>query len=326
MNHIVHGMAIAAKYNMTFAGAVIQPEDPTACTWDSFGHTESNTWPSVCSLFQGVFRVNSALDVLITQLPSNVTVLDNVRQLMDVGQGNASKADALGPNSVVYLKQDWLGDLDGKQSEFFTPGFLKSFREIGVPLSVWPLKFRNTLPRVAVHLRRGDLPRDNGGGNGRWTDDNTTLALLHHITTRLGPADVHLWSSNENKYYTSEDFDVYRSKGVHVHLDGEIMEAWAHFARADIFVQATSSFSYLPALANPRCVIYQQWWTLEAVDAWLDVTTWKREFSKGDDNWNATWDAKLDECFARFRQRSHEPSSVRSRVSLQRVASDTVDR
>merc|ERR1712187_605862 len=82
MNHIVHGMAVAAKYNMTFAGAVMQPSlAPLACTWDSAGHTKSNTWPSVCSLFRGVFKVNSALDVLITQLPSNVTVYDNVRQL-----------------------------------------------------------------------------------------------------------------------------------------------------------------------------------------------------------------------------------------------------
>jgi aryl carrier-like protein len=61
---------------------------------------------------------------------------------------------------------------------------------------------------------------------------------------------------------------AYREQGVELHVDAEFaanatlhtLVAWSHFATADVFVMSPSSFSQVPALLNPRCVVFATRW------------------------------------------------------------------
>ena len=87
--------------------------------------------------------------------------------------------------------------------------------------------------------------------------DAEALAAVGAIRATLGTAaDVHLFSSTEGRYGASA-FDMFRTRGVTVHLDGDPLVAWAHFAAADVFVVGKSSFSRAAAWLNPRCVVHQ---------------------------------------------------------------------
>ena len=119
---------------------------------------------------------------------------------------------------------------------------------------------------VVIHLRRSDLER----GDTRATPDEYYYRLAKEIGQIL-PAellDFHVWSSTKNipaydyHYWTSKDYDGYRERGMTVHLDEQIdnnddmIKAWTHMARADIFIMSQSSFSMVPAYMNTNCVIY----------------------------------------------------------------------
>ena len=66
------------------------------------------------------------------------------------------------------------------------------------------------------------------------------------------------------------NFNVYTTNGTTLHLDTNESEAWTYFARADILLAAKSTFSHVPALLNPNCVIYQCYWH-EPLKAWMVV-------------------------------------------------------
>ena len=87
--------------------------------------------------------------------------------------------------------------------------------------------------------------------------DAEALAAVGAVRATLGTAaDVHLFSSIEGRYGASA-FDMFRARGVTVHLDGDPLVAWAHFAAADVFVVGKSSFSRAATWLNPRCVVHQ---------------------------------------------------------------------
>jgi len=62
--------------------------------------------------------------------------------------------------------------------------------------------------------------------------------------------------------------DEYKKRNITLHVDNEreddatrdVLVAWAHFIRADIFIMGLSSFSHVPAILNPNCVVYQPMW------------------------------------------------------------------
>ncbi|CAE7537258.1 unnamed protein product, partial [Symbiodinium pilosum] len=123
----------------------------------------------------------------------------------------------------------------------------------------WPVS-------VVMHLRRADLER----GDTRATPDDYYYGLAEEIKKLLPSEDLdfHVWSSPKNipafdyHYWKSEDFDGYRQRGMTVHLDEKIddnddmLKAWVHMARADIFIMSQSSFSMVPAYMNTNCVIF----------------------------------------------------------------------
>ena len=117
-----------------------------------------------------------------------------------------------------------------------------------------------------MHLRRADLERSDT----RATPDAYYYGLAEEIKKLLPPEDLdfHVWSSPKNipafdyHFWKSEDFDGYRQRGMTVHLDEKIddnddmLKAWVHMSRADIFIMSQSSFSMVPAYMNTNCVIF----------------------------------------------------------------------
>ena len=133
-------------------------------------------------------------------------------------------------------------------------------------LDARPLLFADGKVSVVIHLRRSDLERTDT----RATPDEYYYRLAKEIS-KMVPADMldfHVWSSTKNipaydyNFWTSKDYDGYRERGMTVHLDEQIdsnddmLKAWTHMARADIFIMSQSSFSMVPAYMNTNCVIY----------------------------------------------------------------------
>jgi len=84
------------------------------------------------------------------------------------------------------------------------------------------------------------------------------VGLIERLLKLLPDADVHIWSSlqgylamGSSTYWKSRDFDVFRRKGAKVHLDDpDILQPWAHLARADVYIMSISSFSFIPAVTK----------------------------------------------------------------------------
>ena len=135
------------------------------------------------------------------------------------------------------------------------------------------------LPALAIHLRRGDV---DASFRRFVHDENVTRALdwIGDVARSVAPAlavDVHIFTSigsrpwkYTRRFWTSADFDVFRRRGVSVHIDVEdrggpakhpalttdaALLHMAHWSTADVFLAGHSSFSSIPALLNPNCVM-----------------------------------------------------------------------
>jgi hypothetical protein len=164
------------------------------------------------------------------------------------------------------------GIKDEPVEDYLTPEFLSTMRAQVMP------RFAQMYPRsaihdeskgmmVAFHLRRGDVKDlPEGGSWGRFTPNEWYLDLMARIQKYDPKADFHIWSSLRSANDKIEEgrnatFDVFREKGVTVHLDTDEVETWAQMSQADVFVGAKSSFSFFPSLLTKGCVMYQKWLT-----------------------------------------------------------------
>ena len=118
-------------------------------------------------------------------------------------------------------------------------------------------------PSVAMHIRRGDISKQSGG---MFTDDEYYLDVLDVILASFPHADVHAFSSSVDL----DEFSAFAARGVRVHIDGSPLGDWWHFAAADIFVMAKSTFSHVPAMLNRKCVVYQHHWRAPLAN-WLTL-------------------------------------------------------
>jgi len=159
--------------------------------------------------------------------------------------------------------------------EFYTGAFRSALRaSAACSLSkqrTW--YFRPGRPSVAIHVRRGDVTPARHPQ--RFTDDAFYYNLARVIQDHLPNADIHVFSSTRDQFrrgeknhslanannrdvlHPSRSFDGYRERGMSVHLDGDPLEATAHMMTAQVLVTAKSAFSWLPALFNPHCIIFQ---------------------------------------------------------------------
>jgi len=171
------------------------------------------------------------------------------------------------PKTNIYLTNRCLAcELDRhakNMSDYFTPRLLNELRKATL-LKREPLVFKKGVTSVAIHVRRGDITADNAL---RGTGDEWYYSIMSQLRKLIPDADIHVFSSLEGKG-NSKAFDGYRKKGATVHLDGDILEPWAHFAMADVLVTAKSSFSHVPAFLNSNCVVYQPYWH-RPLDGWV---------------------------------------------------------
>lgn len=275
---IMSGMALAAGHGMNFGGAV----------WNTGGNMSHgvDTDALLCRFFgiasrselfcldpAGDFRGRKARDAR-----SSLPLMPRI-QLMGTGRELQKQARSLKPGTNALLAALPSAPLN---FTYYTPELL---RRLAAPLQSRPLLFDKGKPSVAIHLRRGDLKRWE---TDRIIPDEWYYRMIESITRHLPNADVHAWSSTEKGFYKESDFDGFRRRGVKVHLDDDdLLDPWAHLARADVTVLSRSQFSMPPALLNPKCVVYPGG-KLGAMGV-LD----------GSGEVRSSWDAELKACLAR---------------------------
>ena len=233
-------MANAALYNMTLGGFVFNE------TFDA-GHKMNHS---------------NMLETLSAYIGSNYSKF-RVRvpsPRFDLCWENLS--DAFAPPPKAQAGQSilaWLGCRPMPENDVFGPldaAFLRRLRQATPVLRQPVAHFSSAGPRVAVHVRRGDIMKTLVGNGvlNRFIPDSFYLSFLQLLKPLVAPAEIHVFSSLEGKFAES-DFDGYRQLGAHVHLDGPAVEDWAHMAQADVLVVAPSSFSWVAGILNSRCVL-----------------------------------------------------------------------
>jgi len=172
-------------------------------------------------------------------------------------------------------------------SAFLTPSFVTELRWLLMP-QLLPLA-EVTCKRsfsVAMHIRRGDIMR--GKHLKRYTPNDFYFEIARAIREIRTDADIHAWSDSTEPH----SFTRYQELGIHMHLGGDVLEAMSHFSAANLFVMGISSFSFVPALLNPRCVLYQS--SIGVGGIWVDrIQQW---INAGEEGYWGKIEACCDRC------------------------------
>jgi len=108
-------------------------------------------------------------------------------------------------------------------------------------------------PRVAVHIRRGDVKADN---QMRYIPNSYYVDVITKIKHISQEAEIFIFSES----HSSESFDVFRQLGCKLFLDADLEFTWKEMIFADVLVMSKGSFSYVPAIYNSNFVIYYPAW------------------------------------------------------------------
>ncbi|CAE7784777.1 unnamed protein product [Symbiodinium sp. CCMP2592] len=131
--------------------------------------------------------------------------------------------------------------------------------------------------KVVIHIRRGDrvpkgpvdLARKVNGQH--YASDALYLDFLRMFRRRVQNVDVHIISTTEDGF-PSQNFDVYRNLGVQVHLDGDIIDDWAHMTQADLLLIAPSTYSWVAGLLNEKCVAIFNFFQYPILLDWIELS------------------------------------------------------
>mmetsp|Transcript_87581 Transcript_87581/g.256068 ORF Transcript_87581/g.256068 Transcript_87581/m.256068 type:complete len:397 (-) Transcript_87581:76-1266(-) len=186
-----------------------------------------------------------------------------------------------------------------------TAEFISALRHGAAQFLRRPLQYRPGVLNVALHVRRDDDVTKFHPARWRYVPDKWYYELVEKMKeTYEGPMDVHVFSSTGLLNKVSH-LDGFTSRGMIVHLDGDVLDDWSHMAHADILVMAPSSFSFIPGLFNQKCVLDSHWtrnWTQQFLhfipvtptSAYLDSPSFRRDlmtcknFAKLGDGSNST--------------------------------------
>lgn len=274
---VILGMAVAAEAGMNFGGMLTEAINVNGtrircdyCGEQAFSqHSGGSGTLDQIAGFLGVDKASRLFKTTTPPIDATVGRLEGLYQQPHAGRAN-----------IVYNTQcdKCALEVGGKALPALTPGFLDALRaRVRGAVSPWFGQvdaFRPGVPRVALHVRRGNDVLSHGAGGMRFTPDAFYFLLARYIRTILPTADIHAWSSTEGRHSAS-DFDEYAKRNITVHLDGDPMHAWAHLASAHVLVMAKSTFSHIPAMINPACVIYQPW-NYRNPGSWLNQTVSER--------------------------------------------------
>lgn len=109
---------------------------------------------------------------------------------------------------------------------------------------------------VSIHIRRGDVQKDNRW-KFRYTDDEYYLELIKEIYKHKPDAIINVFS--ESSFNNDPNKDKYLKLGCVLKLGTSLEEAFNYFIQSDIFIMASSAFSILPALYKKDGLVIYTW-------------------------------------------------------------------
>lgn len=128
---------------------------------------------------------------------------------------------------------------------------------------------------VSLHVRRGDVDPTM---QGRYTSDEYYFEIIKKIQKVESNADIHVFTSLEGRY-DPKNFTGYANLNTTIHFEDTADEriAWYHMMHADMLIMAKSSFSEVPALLNPNCVVYDPNY-LGKMDRWVVMENFTEDY------------------------------------------------
>jgi len=255
MSHVLGALALAHKHGLGFGGLI-----------RGYGKPVSEQGVDFHRLLDGVFGPGAAKELMFRSDEYKPRELDyfntKVHQPFAIQFADdvafESRVHEVQPGYHVSVRGVGLHRSGSSLVGYFPDDFQAT---LGEHLGERPLAFAPGKLAVAIHVRRGDLQR----GDERATCDGYYYRVLDAIREVAPDGDIHLWSStagslmypDRDRYWSSEDFDGFRDRGITIHLDDEdMLDPWAHMARADLLISSRSFFCYVPALLNRGCIVY----------------------------------------------------------------------
>jgi hypothetical protein len=285
-------MAVAAKNGMNIAGFVSIPFECPVRIYHGFPYGVN-----VKTVYDFFFGLNST-DLFVNRRQPHVAKYRNMRALekdttdvmpLGIPDPLAPGAQSILDESDLLMQFSGLHNTRREIQQYMTKGFISTLRAMASNKAVMerPLWFAGDgRPTVAVHIRRGDV-KQRGVNQFRWSPDSWYMDKIQKIRHQLPDADVHVFTSVDEDT-DQESLYVWNNTVNHltVHTDEEknmashaTMDAWAHFAQADIVILSRSSYGHVPAMLNTNCVIYQEYWNAP-LDGWI----WAEDAEEGSKN------------------------------------------
>jgi len=168
----------------------------------------------------------------------------------------------------------------------FRPSFLQALQaDNKVDLARTATHFKSntpTAPRVAIHVRRGSLIKGPFASR-KHVLDSYYFSVVEIIRSKYPKAEIHaftLASQRPDAPAANEtEYAAYEKRDIVMHYDTPILQAWANFISADVFVMAHSAYSSVPALLNPKCVVYDHFW-LGKLERYVTLHNFKEKFDE----------------------------------------------
>jgi len=241
-------MAWAAANGFNFGGVITHNlHCPNSHGVDTYSSISSLLGQDVSTLF---VKTPPRLDF---QFRSWDSFIANTSRLRDTSNKNVGLWSRLNENHTDPLTE-W------EHAPQVTSAFLSALRQ-GAQFLNRPVSYRHSVLNVALHVRRDDDVTKFHPARWRYVPDKWYYELVEKMKeTYEGPMDVHVFSST-GLFNMANRFDGFKSRGMIVHLDGDVLDDWSHMAHADILVMAPSSFSFIPGLFNQKCVMDLKQWT-----------------------------------------------------------------
>jgi hypothetical protein len=216
----------------------------------AYAHCSKKGWEYIGSCgtvhFPNHYKLSKMLGLPLpfTQLPSDHT------SYIEIKSGDYSREVYSDPN--ILIDHSFIGLLRDKF------------------LSLVPVPARPDNPKVAVHIRRGDVKM---GNLARYVPNAYYVGMIQKIKEITPHAEIAIYSEANS----SENFNVFRELGCKLFLDADLEFTWKEMIFADVLVMSKGSFAYVPALYNQNFVIYHPAWYTK-LDHWHsndDPQLWK---------------------------------------------------
>jgi len=242
MMNLLNGIMVAKRYGIQFGGVLANEVEDTS----EHGY-------STVEMLKHFFGEEDLGHIMWYGTPP---CFDTILSANDMKLYQANKAQAFFDGFIKDTDNIYVPDVNFlSRDPFWDNDMMVALRK---PLLPKVLFFDNNPSAqrlsVAIHVRRDDRPREEQ------TPDQYFFDLIDNIRELYPNADVHAWSSIGGtwgvfSHANASDFEAWKKRDVQLHLDTDIVEAWAHMATANILVGDNSHFTEVPELLNSNCFV-----------------------------------------------------------------------